>query len=283
MTGVRTFEKGDPGETPVLFRIGPDRPDAPVAVAASRADEITEGTELLKNPTFERKAEGWMLRGAVPEPELRHGESASVRLDGVEPGEQSWSHAGVVVSPVPVDRELRFECQVRGHDDGQKVAVNVFGYDKDQDLTFLSSNPFDLANGKWTKLTQEYVVPPARRASRHGSSTRTPSQSRSLTPISGWAARRRPGRGFPRSRRMRRRRSRLRSAPLDGPGVIRAKAQAAVAARGNDGVGVLTFPIPGTYRDQVPLTFDLHVEPPTAPEEFPLGAATRLDATGSAK
>src|SRR5258708_31954757 len=41
-----------------------------------------------------------------------------------------------------------------------------------------------------------------------------------------------------------------RSAPLDGTGVVRARAQAAVATRGKDDVGVLTFPIPGTYRDR---------------------------------
>ncbi len=83
-----------------------------------------------------------------------------MRLDGVEPGPQSWSHAGVTISPVPVDRELRFDCQVRGHADGQKATVNVFGYDNDRDLTFQSSTPFDLTAGKWTRLTQEYVVPP---------------------------------------------------------------------------------------------------------------------------
>jgi hypothetical protein len=37
--------------------------------------------------------------------------------------------------------------------------------------------------------------------------------------------------------------------------VVRARAEAAVATRGKDDVGVLTFPIPGTYRDQVPLTW----------------------------
>ena len=62
----------------------------------SRALQITEGSELLKNPTFERRAEGWLLRGAVPEPDLRHADRASVRLDGVEPGSESWSHG---VSP----------------------------------------------------------------------------------------------------------------------------------------------------------------------------------------
>ena len=64
-------------------------------------------------------------------------------------------------APVPADRDLRFDCQVRGHADGQKVFVNVFGYDKDRDLTFQSSTLLDLVKaGKWTKLTRKYVVPP---------------------------------------------------------------------------------------------------------------------------
>src|SRR5262249_1486567 len=55
---------------------------------------------------------------------------------------------------------------------------------------------------------------------------------------------------------------------LDGPGIIRAEAQAAVATRTDDAVGVLTFPIPGTYGDQIPLTFDLHVDPPAALKSY---------------
>jgi hypothetical protein len=127
-------------------------------VSTSRHSAL--GSELLENPTFERGAEGWLLRGAVPDADLRHGASASVRLDGVEPGSESWSHAGFAISPVPVDRELRFECFVQGHDDGQEATVNAFGYDNGLGLTFRASTSFDLAAGKWTKLTQEYVVPP---------------------------------------------------------------------------------------------------------------------------
>jgi Transglutaminase-like superfamily len=232
-----------------------------------RAREISEGSELLKNPTFERRAEGWLLRGAVPEPVVRHGDSASVRLDGVEPGPQSWSHAGVAISPVPTDRELRFDCQVRGHADGQKASVNVFGYDKDRDLTFQSSTPFDLVAGKWTKLTQEYVVPA-------GTTTLTAWVINSTAqPIWVSDAHLRvggPKKGGPRIPKQRT--GGLlgwsRSAPLDGPGVVRARAQAAVATLGKDDVGVLTFPIPGTYRDQVPLTFDVQVEPPGALKSY---------------
>ncbi len=233
----------------------------------STAGEISEGSELLKNPTFEHQAQGWLLRSAVPEPELRHGESASVRLDGVEPGPQSWSHVGVSISPVPADRELRFECQVRGHADGQKVSVNVFGYDKDRDLTFQSSTSFDLAAGKWTRLTHEYVVPP-------GTTTLTAWViNATAQPISVADAHLRVGGTKKAGPRLPKRPTRdlmgwSPSAPLDGPGVVRAAAQAAVATRGKNDVGVLTFPIPGTYRDQVPLSFELRVEPPGALKKY---------------
>jgi transglutaminase-like putative cysteine protease len=229
----------------------------------STAGQIADGSELLKNPTFERRAEGWLLRGAVPEADLRHGESASVRLDGVEPGEQSWSHAGFAISPVPVDRELRFECQVQGHDDAQKATVNAFGYDKGRGLTFRESTSFDLTAGKWTKLTQEYVVPPGTTrltAWIINSNAKPISVSDAHLRVGG------PKKAGPRIPKQPEDTGDApsRSAPLDGPGVVHAQAQAAVASRSKDGVGVLTFPIPGTYRDQVPLTFDLHVEPPAA-------------------
>jgi len=233
----------------------------------STARQITEGSELLKNPTFEHRALGWMLRGAVAEPDLHHGDSASVRLDGAEPGSESWSHAGVAVSPVPADRELRFDCQVKGHTDGQKASVNVFGYDKEHDPTFLSSTPFDLIAGKWTKLTQEYVVPPGTTmltAWVINSTAQPISVSDAHLRVGG------PKKAGPRVPKPPKgeRPGRPRIAPLDGPGVVRAQAQAAVAAKDNDDVGVLTFPIPGTYRDQVPLTFDVHVEPPGALKSY---------------
>ncbi len=239
----------------------------PGLCAISMARQVPDGSELLKNPSFEGRAEGWLLRAAVPEPDLRHGDSASVRLEGVEPGLQSWSHAGVAISPVPAHRQLRFECQVRGHADAQKTSVNVFGYDKDQDLTFQSSTSFDLIAGKWTKLTQEYVVPP-------GTTSLTAWIINSTAqPISVSDAHLRVGGPKKAGPRLPKRpKGELpgpaRSAQLDGPGVVRARAQAAVATHSKDGVGVLTFPIPGTYRDQVPLTFDVHVEPPGALKSY---------------
>jgi hypothetical protein len=80
-------------------------------VDAKTPDADSQGRELLKNPTFATDAAGWILREATPEKTIRHGESESVQLAGVQTGPQSWSHAGVTVSPVPCDRELQFSLQ----------------------------------------------------------------------------------------------------------------------------------------------------------------------------
>ena len=143
----------------------------------------------------------------------------------------------------------------------------MFGYDKDRDLTFHSSTRFDVIAGKWTRLTQEYVVPP-------GTTTLTAWVINSTAqPISVSDAHLRvdsPKKAGPRLPKEKKGGlpGRPRPAPLDGPGVVRAQAQAAVATLGKDDVGVLTFPIPGTYRDQVPLTFDVKVEPPRALKSY---------------
>ena len=199
-----------------------------------------------------------------------------MRLEGVEPGPQSWSHVGAALSPAPVERALHFACQVRGTVDGQQVLVNAFGYDKDRDLTVQWSHPLTLAAGEWSAFAREYVVPA-------GTTTLTIWVVNSTAePMSVADAHLRLGGPKPAGPRLPKppgggllsRMGRLfgaRPAPpasLDGPGVIRARAQAAVAALDDDGVGTLTFPIPGTYRDQVPLSFDLRAEPPGALKDY---------------
>jgi hypothetical protein len=53
-------------------------------------------------------------------------------------------------------------------------------------------------------------------------------------------------------------------APLGGPGLITAAAGERVFPAKEGDVGTLTFPVPGTYRDQVPLAFSLQATPPAA-------------------
>jgi transglutaminase-like putative cysteine protease len=58
------------------------------------------------------------------------------------------------------------------------------------------------------------------------------------------------------------------SKPLNGPGVIRAMAQAPVRVEKPGTTGMVTFPIPGTYREQVPLSFTVQTQPPSALRSF---------------
>jgi hypothetical protein len=52
--------------------------------------------------------------------------------------------------------------------------------------------------------------------------------------------------------------------PLGGPGLIRASESSGAGPSTEGAVGTLTFPVPGTYRDQVPLSFSLTCQPPGA-------------------
>jgi hypothetical protein len=52
--------------------------------------------------------------------------------------------------------------------------------------------------------------------------------------------------------------------PLDGPGLIRAEMAEVFRVKEPGVAGKVTFPIPGTYRDQVPLAFRIEVQPPDA-------------------
>src|SRR5262249_9544125 len=134
--------------------------------------------------------------------------------------------------------------------------------------TFVSSTHFDLSAGKWTKLIKEYVVPPGTTnlaAWIINSSAKPISLSDAHLRLGGP---KKAGPRIPKQPKDKTTASRKRLETLDGPGIIRAEAQAAVASRTDDAVGVLTFPIPGTYRDQIPLTFDLQVDPPAALKSY---------------
>jgi hypothetical protein len=52
--------------------------------------------------------------------------------------------------------------------------------------------------------------------------------------------------------------------PLGGPGLIRASESSWAGPSTEGAVGTLTFPVPGTYRDQVPLSFSVTCQPPVA-------------------
>lgn len=53
-------------------------------------------------------------------------------------------------------------------------------------------------------------------------------------------------------------------APLGGPGLLRAQGYFQARPQAPGSVGTIAFPVPGTYRDQVPLTFAVRTQPADA-------------------
>jgi Transglutaminase-like superfamily len=226
----------------------------PVDAKTPGAD--SQGPELLKNPTFAADATGWILREATPEKTIRHGQSESVQLAGVETGPQSWSHAGVIVRPVPCDRELQFSCYVRGRTRDQSIMVNAFGYGDGRASTFQDSKSLTLRVDEWKQFTATYVVPAGSMelAIWIINSTAKPVIVSDAHLVLGKPKKAAEAKRTPKS--------------LSGPGIVRATANAGVRTRKNGEKGMVIFPIPGTYRNQVPLTFSVKAEPPGALESY---------------
>src|SRR5271154_4082744 len=128
-------------------------------LAAAQTEVRKEGRELLANPNFANKAQGWMLRNAAVDTTVRHGGSRSVKLEGGDPDQHSLSCVGASVKPVPSDRVLRFSSFLRCDEKDQSLIVNAFGYDAKRTLTFQASLPLALADGAWKEISAEYVVP----------------------------------------------------------------------------------------------------------------------------
>jgi hypothetical protein len=118
----------------------------------------TTAKELLTNPTFSSGTDGWFLRDAsVPlEPSSSF---KQVLLNGVKPGSESWSHLGTEISPVPINHQLMFSCQLRVTHPGQLVMVNAFAYDSSNRLLKSWSADVSLEKNKWTPFAAKYLAP----------------------------------------------------------------------------------------------------------------------------
>lgn len=242
-------------------------PLSPVAKAQGTAApsaipkaNIAEGTRLLPNPSFANGARGWLLNGAKPAPSGGRNNGPRVVLPPPVPGSgKDWTHVGVKWDAPPTGRALRFSVWARRSGGGKANAargtlINAFAYDKNNKLVDHWSAPLTLAaaatpaGGKWAATTVSYTLPPnaaqfAIWILNSGAALVEVSDARL---VAGKAAADAPVRA------------------LNGPGVIRASACAAVRPVKAGGTGVASFPIPGGYRDQIPLAFTLRSSVPGA-------------------
>ncbi|HLK60144.1 MAG TPA: transglutaminase domain-containing protein [Chthonomonadaceae bacterium] len=202
--------------------------------------------ELLANPTFAEGAKGWRLMSASVLPSIQRGASGVVQLEKRRAMGEMGGTVFTDALKAPVEHELRFQASAKGK--GQ-LGINVFA--QNGDLELLASGHWDVAlTGKdWQPITANLVAPIGTTSYRIVLYNDSDSPILLAEAHLSTGAEKRPDP------------STLRS--LGGPGVIRAIERAPVKTK--PGVtGVVTFPIPGEYRDQVPLAFRVTSNPPGA-------------------
>jgi hypothetical protein len=201
---------------------------------------------LLPQPLFSRQS-GWFFRGAWPDPKSDQSHGAAARLDGVPANSSTWSHVGGSLNAIPTGRKLTFSCLLKGSADDQKVMVNAFAYDKANHLIKNWSTATYLDTNKWRDFESEYVAP---------------EKSASFTL---WVIDQEPHPCYVAKASLIA--GKVEKEPREeagNPEVISAHAQTAVQLVEGAQTGVVTFPIPGEYREQVPLTFAVSAQPGSA-------------------
>lgn len=222
-----------------------------VQAGAIRRTDLQEGAELLPNPRFVDQAAGWLLREALPDPMAHHGSSDGVSLSGGKPGEGALPYVGIKIEAAPCDHVLRLTLYLKADSKGQSILVNSFGYDEKNGTTASSSISFALQKGRWKLISTDLLLPLGTRKLTIWVINGTPH------PVLVSDAHLNVGKY-----------KKAILHDLNGPGVIRAMAQAAVRPTKPGQIGTVTFPIPGLYRDQIPLTFQVRAQPANALKSY---------------
>ena len=212
----------------------------------SSVADAAGSNDLLPQPLFSRQV-GWLFRGAWPDSKSDQSHGAAARLDGVPANSNTWSHVGVRIVDIPTGRKLAYSCLLKESADEQKVSINAFAYDKANHLLQSWSKSKYLDANKWRDFESMYVAP------EHSAS------------FSLWVIDQEPHPCYIAKARLIA--GAVEKQPHEEaavPEIISAHAQTAVQLVDGAQTGVVTFPIPGTYREQVPLTFSVSAEPSSA-------------------
>lgn len=213
-------------------------------------DHRIDGRQLLRNLTFAENARGWSLVNAIAVPANSKNPEPVIELNGLQ------SYLGAYVKPVPSDYSLHFSCRLYSETPAQKIVVNAFAYDsKDKILSHWTQSK-TLDHNNWTRFGSVYVAPSgtARLAIFVINADKNKiTVSRPLLTLGSMQK----SRVDPVSLGL------IIKAP-EVAKIILAKYTTCVKLDKGATSGRVTFPIPGLYREQIPLTFQLRAEPRTA-------------------
>jgi len=210
-------------------------------------DEIPSLIQLLENTRFQDGARGWSLRNAVALDEIGYGESLTVRLDPVSGADGASSHVGISIGLPPANRELVFAVWLRTEAMGHPVRLDGFAYG-DAGLLYGKWNEQRfLQTTDWEEHAVRIVCPPGTKSL----AIRVDSQSDQALLVSAPSL-------------MALGAAEAEILYLVGAGIVEAKAGTIIAANTNwrRPRGTVTFPIPIETAYQVPLCFEVMVDPP---------------------
>ncbi|MGB0951793.1 MAG: transglutaminase-like domain-containing protein [Planctomycetota bacterium] len=203
--------------------------------------------ELLPNPGFKDGGKDCVLKGAeLSEYKGPKKGMQTVALHGA-PGAGQWTNVGFRIADPPTGRKLKFRVDLLAEHRGHTLTINTFAYADGREKLKQWSEKFDLKKGKWEEAEQTYVLPDGvKQLEIWVINQETRSVFVAGPSLIG---------GDPAPERLKN---------LTKAGVLLASANVSVRQGEKQEAGVVTFPIPLINEHQVPLTFDLLVEPPDA-------------------
>lgn len=212
--------------------------------------------EFLASWLDERAFEKWSLTNST----VLDGDDANyphcIKISGVKSTPRSMSNASFSLSNIPVMHELIFNCKLRGSRAGQWLRVNVLAYNSKNHLVLESTQVATLDNHNWNSFKCAFVLPPeavtmflfvnnftAQPAYLTHANLRLGAAQKSIRKYcTDYSAPSSP----------------------DVSKAIFASYKACVKSLKDGDIGTLTFPIPGVYKQQIPLTFEVKAKPRTA-------------------
>jgi len=214
--------------------------------------------DLLPNDLHKPGASGWFLTNASFISAKPDGSAQGVQLHGMKPTPRALSCATFNVRRVPVLRELKFSCMLRGTRLGQKLKISAYGF-LGKHVVFQRIEEILLQNHNQLSFVTTYVLPSTARefGLRIDNLSAQPAFITEPALILGEEAK---VYGTDNVHGI----NHFVTPNPSATKVISATYKACARALTEGEEGTITFPIPGPYRNQVPLTFEIETKPKSA-------------------
>ncbi len=203
--------------------------------------------QLIPNPNFAGAPEGWTL---VDASKISIGQGNCIELSGRREGEEP---SGVIMTleNVPTEHVLNFSCSLRRAEIADITSITITAYDAEKAFVRRWQSCWFTVTEKWTTYEAIFVAPSKTHTLEiaiHNFSE-TPALVRKVHLV----VRNPIVRNF---------------ADGNATTVLEVNYLSAVCARPGETHGSVTFPIPGLYREQIPLSFEISSNPKSALKSY---------------